>query len=43
MTEHVLLEPGEVHAMKNDSAEDALYIAIGIAGDTDGKTVLVPG
>ena len=39
----VLLEPGEVHAMHNPTEEDTLYLAIGIAGDTDGKTVLVDG
>lgn len=38
----VLLEPREVHQMWNDGDVDVDYIAVGIAGGPDGKTVLVP-
>jgi len=37
----VLIEPGEVHQMWNDADQDCDYIAVGIAGGPDGKTVLV--
>ena len=37
----VLIEPREVHQMWNDGDEDVDYLAIGIAGGPDGKTVLV--
>ncbi len=37
----VLIDPREVHQMWNDGSEDVDYIAIGIAGADDGKTVLI--
>jgi len=38
----VLIDPHEVHQMWNDGDQEVDYIAIGIAGGPDGKTVLVP-
>ncbi len=38
----VLIEPREVHQMWNEGTEHVDYIAIGIAGGPDGKTVLQP-
>lgn len=37
----VLIEPREIHQMWNDQSEDVDYLAIGIAAETDGKTVLI--
>jgi mannose-6-phosphate isomerase-like protein (cupin superfamily) len=37
----VLIEPRETHQMWNDGDLDAEYLAIGIAGDGNGQTVVV--
>ncbi len=37
----VLIEPGETHQMWNEGDLDAEYLAIGIAGDANGQTVIV--
>lgn len=37
----VLIDPREVHQMWNDGEEDVDYLAIGIAGGPDGRTVMV--
>ncbi|MFA9289010.1 MAG: cupin domain-containing protein [Weeksellaceae bacterium] len=37
----VVIEPNEKHVMQNTSQEDVYYIALGIASDTNGKTVVV--
>ena len=37
----VLIEPREVHLMHNRGSEDVDYLAIGIAGGTNGRTVVV--
>ena len=37
----VTIDPHEVHCMDNQSGGDAEYLAIGIAGGANGKTVVV--
>lgn len=37
----VIVEPNEVHEMKNIGAGDAEYMVVGISGDKKGKTVVV--
>ena len=37
----VLIDPGEVHAMRNLCGEDVEYVVMGIALGTGGKTVVV--
>ena len=36
----VLIEPRETHQMWNDGERDAEYLAIGISGNTGGRTIL---
>jgi uncharacterized cupin superfamily protein len=37
----VLIDARETHQMWNDSQQDAEYLAIGIAGNSNGQTILV--
>lgn len=40
----VLIDPGEVHTMRNASPDDVEYLALGISGGAGGRTVRVePG
>ena len=38
----VIVEPREAHQMHNTGTEDAEYLAIGLAPNTGGQTVVVP-
>jgi len=37
----VVIDPGEIHQMRNAGSEDVEYLAIGITGESDGKTIVV--
>jgi len=37
----VVIDPREVHQMRNTGAEAVVYLAIGITSETEGKTVVV--
>lgn len=37
----VLIDPGEVHVMRNPETEDCEYLALGISGGAGGRTVRV--
>lgn len=38
----VLVEPGEVHQMFNDTEQDAEYIVFGVSAGRNGQTICVP-
>jgi len=37
----VIVDPGEIHQMRNLRAEDAVYIVFGISSGTGGRTIVV--
>ncbi|MFK7735549.1 MAG: cupin domain-containing protein [Pirellulaceae bacterium] len=37
----IIIDPGEIHSMRNSGTEDVTYLVFGIAGSEAGKTVVV--
>lgn len=37
----IVIDPREIHSMRNDDSEDAIYLVFGISAEKNGRTVVV--